>query len=79
MLLFGVGNGLLMPTATLGSMSAAPLLVGSAAALVSCLRIGAGSMGSFVITTLPLQQRAPAWLRDFFCRMLGISFLGMAR
>ena len=53
MLLFGVGNGLLMPTATLGSMSAAPLLVGSAAALVSCLRIGAGSMGSLVITMLP--------------------------
>jgi DHA1 family bicyclomycin/chloramphenicol resistance-like MFS transporter len=53
MLLFGIGNGLLMPTATLGSMSAAPLLVGSAAALVSCLRIGAGSMGSWVITMLP--------------------------
>lgn len=53
MLLFGVGNGLLMPTATLGSMSAAPLLIGSAAALVSCLRIGAGSMGSLVITVLP--------------------------
>ena len=53
MLLFGLGNGLLMPTATLGSMSAAPLLVGSAAALVSCLRMGAGSAGSLVIAWLP--------------------------
>jgi DHA1 family bicyclomycin/chloramphenicol resistance-like MFS transporter len=53
MLLFGLGNGLLMPTATLGSMSAAPLLVGSAAALVSCLRMGAGSLGSLVIASLP--------------------------
>lgn len=53
MLLFGFGNGLLMPTATLGSMSAAPLLVGSAAALVSCLRMGAGSLGSLAITFLP--------------------------
>jgi DHA1 family bicyclomycin/chloramphenicol resistance-like MFS transporter len=53
MLLFGLGNGLLMPVATLGSMSAAPLLVGSAAALVSFLRMGAGSLGSLVITWLP--------------------------
>jgi DHA1 family bicyclomycin/chloramphenicol resistance-like MFS transporter len=53
MLVFGLGNGLLMPTATLGSMSAAPLLVGSAAALVSCLRMGAGSLGSLVISWLP--------------------------
>jgi DHA1 family bicyclomycin/chloramphenicol resistance-like MFS transporter len=53
MLLFGLGNGLLMPTATLGSMSAAPLLVGSAAALVSCLRMGAGSLGSLLISWLP--------------------------
>jgi DHA1 family bicyclomycin/chloramphenicol resistance-like MFS transporter len=53
MLLFGLGNGLLMPTATLGSMSAAPLLVGSAAALVSCLRMGAGSIGSLLVSGLP--------------------------
>lgn len=53
MVLFGAGNGLVMPTATIGSLSAAPLLVGSAAALVSCLRMGAGSAGSYLIAQLP--------------------------
>ncbi|HEV2611920.1 MAG TPA: multidrug effflux MFS transporter [Noviherbaspirillum sp.] len=53
MVLFGAGNGLLMPTATIGGLSAAPLLVGSAAALISCLRMGAGSAGSYIITKLP--------------------------
>ena len=53
MLLFGAGNGLLMPTATIGSMSVTPLLIGSAAALVGFLRMGAGSAGSFIITALP--------------------------
>lgn len=53
MLLFGAGNGLVTPTATMGSLSAAPLLIGSAAALVGCLRMGAGSLGSFAITELP--------------------------
>ncbi|WP_334186449.1 MFS transporter, partial [Noviherbaspirillum sp.] len=53
MVLFGAGNGLVMPTATIGGLSAAPLLVGSAAALISCLRMGAGSAGSYIITRLP--------------------------
>lgn len=53
MLLFGAANGLVMPTATIGGLSAAPLLIGSASALVGCLRMGAGSVGSFIITRLP--------------------------
>ncbi|HJV84182.1 MAG TPA: multidrug effflux MFS transporter [Noviherbaspirillum sp.] len=53
MLLFGAGNGLVTPSATMGSLSAAPLLVGSGAALISCLRMGAGSAGSVLITTMP--------------------------
>lgn len=56
MMLFGAGNGLVTPSATIGSMSAAPLLIGSAAALVGCLRMGAGSLGSFAITELPSES-----------------------
>jgi MFS transporter, DHA1 family, multidrug resistance protein len=53
MFLFGAGNGLVTPSATIGSLGAAPFLVGSAAALISCLRMGAGSIGSVVITGMP--------------------------
>ncbi|HJV79688.1 multidrug effflux MFS transporter [Noviherbaspirillum sp.] len=59
MLLFGAGNGLVTPSATMGGLSAAPLLVGSAAALISCLRMGAGSLGSVLITALPSGSAVP--------------------
>ena len=54
MLLFGLGNGLLMPNAMLRSMSVSPTLVGSSSALSSCLRMGAGSLGSLLVVSLPL-------------------------
>jgi DHA1 family bicyclomycin/chloramphenicol resistance-like MFS transporter len=53
MVIFGAGNGLVMPNASVGGMSAAPLLVGCAAALSSSLRMGSGSVGSMLITQLP--------------------------
>jgi DHA1 family bicyclomycin/chloramphenicol resistance-like MFS transporter len=59
MLLFGAGNGLVTPTATMGSMNAAPLLVGSAAALISGLRMGFGSIGSVAITEIPSGSAIP--------------------
>ncbi len=54
MLLFGLGNGLLMPNAMLRSMSVSPMLVGSSAALSSFLRMGAGALGSLVVASLPV-------------------------
>lgn len=54
MLLFGLGNGLLMPNATLRSMSVSPSLVGSSSALSSCMRMGAGSLGSLMVVSLPI-------------------------
>jgi DHA1 family bicyclomycin/chloramphenicol resistance-like MFS transporter len=56
MLLFGVGNGLLMPTASLRSMSVAPALTGSSAALSGCMRMGAGSLGSLIVVSLSLHD-----------------------
>ncbi len=56
MMLFGLGNGLVMPTATLRSMSVAPTLVGSSSALSSCLRMGAGSLGSLLVVSLPVRS-----------------------
>ncbi|MGH1357137.1 MAG: multidrug effflux MFS transporter [Burkholderiaceae bacterium] len=53
MLLFGIGNGLVMPNASIGAISAAPALIGCASALSSALRIGSGAAGSSVITHLP--------------------------
>jgi MFS transporter, DHA1 family, multidrug resistance protein len=62
MLLFGTGNGLVTPSATMGSMTAAPFLVGSTAALISCLRMGVGSVGSVVITEMPSGSAVPLGL-----------------
>lgn len=59
MLLFGAGNGLVTPSATMGSLSAAPFLFGSAAALISGLRMGAGSLGSVAITEVPPGSAIP--------------------
>jgi len=56
MFLFGLGNGLLMPTASLRSMSVAPTLVGSSSALSGCLRMGAGSLGSLLVVSLPIHS-----------------------
>jgi MFS transporter, DHA1 family, multidrug resistance protein len=56
MLLFGVGNGILTPAATVGSLSAAPSMVGAAAALLGCLRMGASGLGSYVISILPSES-----------------------
>jgi DHA1 family bicyclomycin/chloramphenicol resistance-like MFS transporter len=53
MVLFGLGNGLLLPNGSYGSLSAAPLTIGAASALASCLRMGAGSLGSLLATALP--------------------------
>jgi DHA1 family bicyclomycin/chloramphenicol resistance-like MFS transporter len=53
MILFGAGNGLVIPSASIGGMSALPYLAGAAAALATGLRMGAGSLGSLVITALP--------------------------
>jgi MFS transporter, DHA1 family, multidrug resistance protein len=58
MMLFGLGNGLVTPSATIGGLSAAPFLVGSAAALISCLRMGAGSLGSVAISGFPSDSAA---------------------
>jgi predicted RecA/RadA family phage recombinase len=59
MLMFGAGNGLVTPSATMGSMNAAPLLIGSAAALISGLRMGFGSLGSVAITEIPSGSAVP--------------------
>ncbi len=56
MFLFGLGNGLLMPTASLRSMSVAPTLVGSSSALSGCMRMGAGSLGSLLVVSLPIHS-----------------------
>lgn len=53
MLLFGLGNGLVLPNGSFGSMSAAPLLIGASSALSGCLRMGAGALGSLLATALP--------------------------
>ncbi|TPG17474.1 multidrug effflux MFS transporter [Variovorax guangxiensis] len=58
MLLFGLGNGLLMPTASLRSMSVVPTLVGSSAALSGGMRMGAGSLGSLLVVTLAVHDGA---------------------
>jgi DHA1 family bicyclomycin/chloramphenicol resistance-like MFS transporter len=58
MLLFGLGNGLLMPTASLRSMSVARNLTGSSAALASCMRMGAGSLGSLLVVSLSVHDGA---------------------
>lgn len=53
MILFGFGNGLVLPNGSFGSMSAAPLLIGASAALSGCLRMGSGALGSMAATALP--------------------------
>ena len=53
MVAFGAGNGLVMPNASIGGVSAAPMLVGCASALSSCMRMGSGSIGSTLVTYLP--------------------------
>ncbi len=53
MILFGAGNGLVMPNAGIGGVSAAPALIGCASALSSCMRMGSGSLGSSLVTHLP--------------------------
>ncbi len=53
MVVFGAGNGLVMPNANIGGLGAAPLLVGCASALSSSLRMGSGSLGSSLVTHLP--------------------------
>lgn len=58
MVVFGVGNGLVMPNANIGGISAAPLLVGCASALSSCMRMGSGSLGSSLVTHLPAGSAA---------------------
>jgi DHA1 family bicyclomycin/chloramphenicol resistance-like MFS transporter len=53
MMAFGAGNALVMSNAALGGMSAAASLIGGAAALTTSLRMGAGSLGSMVISSVP--------------------------
>jgi DHA1 family bicyclomycin/chloramphenicol resistance-like MFS transporter len=53
MVVFGIGNGLLLPSGSVGSMSAAPGLIGASAALSSCMRMAAGACGSLIAATLP--------------------------
>jgi MFS transporter, DHA1 family, multidrug resistance protein len=79
MLLFGAGNGLLMPTATIGSLGVAPLLIGSAAALVSCLRMGAGSAGSYLIAWLPSNPFTLGGLILLAGLMAQLSWFGLGR
>lgn len=56
MLLFGMGNGLLLPTASLRSISVAPALIGSSAALSGCMRMGAGALGSLIVVSLSVHD-----------------------
>ena len=58
MVVFGAGNGLVMPNANIGGIGAAPLLVGCASALSSCMRMGSGSLGSSLVTHLPVGSAA---------------------
>jgi len=53
MIVFGLGNGLVMPSGNFGSMRAAPAMLGTSAALSGCMRMGSGSLGSLLATTLP--------------------------
>lgn len=80
MLLFGLGNGLLMPNATLRSMSVSPTLVGSSSALSGCMRMGAGSLGSLMVVSLPIHGGVSLGL--LVAVMGGLSllcFLGLSR
>ncbi len=56
MLLFGMGNGLVMPNASIGAIGAAPALIGCASALSSAMRIGSGAAGSSIITHFPVHS-----------------------
>lgn len=80
MLLFGIGNGLLMPVAMLRSISVAPMLVGSSAALSSCMRMGAGSIGSLLVVSLPVHR---AWTLGLLVAATGVlaawAFVGIGR
>jgi MFS transporter, DHA1 family, multidrug resistance protein len=53
MILFGMGNGIVMPNGGYGAMRAAPAMIGASAALSSCMRMGSGSLGSLLATCLP--------------------------
>lgn len=79
-LLFGLGNGLLMPNATLRSMSVSPMLVGSSSALSSCLRMGAGALGSLMVVSLPIQGGVRLGLLIAILGVLSLlCFLGLSR
>ena len=80
MLLFGLGNGLLMPNAMLRSMSVSPTLVGSSSALSGCLRMGAGSLGSLIVVSLPIHGGVALGLLVAAMGALSLlSFVGLSR
>jgi DHA1 family bicyclomycin/chloramphenicol resistance-like MFS transporter len=80
MLLFGMGNGMLMPTASLRSMSVAPTLVGSSAALSSFMRMGAGSLGSLLVVSLPFHGGIALGLLVAAMGVLSLAvFVGLSR
>ncbi|MBX3626561.1 MAG: multidrug effflux MFS transporter [Rhizobacter sp.] len=80
MLLFGLGNGLLMPNAMLRSMSVSPMLVGSSSALSGCLRMAAGSLGSLMVVSLPIHGGVALGLLVAAMGALSlVSFVGLSR
>lgn len=80
MLLFGLGNGLLMPNATLRSLSVSPQLVGSSSALSSCLRMAAGSLGSLLVVSLPIHGGVSLGLLIAAMGLLSLwSFVALSR
>lgn len=72
MTLFAIGNGLVLPNASVGSMNVMPLVIGASAALSSCLRMGGGAMGSMLAAALP--GHSGAWLGGVLTTM-GLSAL----
>lgn len=55
MTLFGLGNGLTVPTSLVGTVGAIPALAGSAAALAGLTQQLSGALGSFLVGLVPHQ------------------------
>ncbi len=72
MLLFGLGNGMLLPSASVGGMNADLTMIGFSAALSSSMRMAAGSTGSLLVTAFP--GGSALWLGGLIAGMGLLAF-----
>lgn len=68
MLAMGIGHGLLLPPALIGTVGLVPALAGSAAAVAGLMQQLTGAIGGFVVSLVPMD--GPVWL--------GVLMLGWA-